>query len=384
MNRRSKTSKATVQSPHDYYCLSCACGEILEGRRGSTSQRIECPGCGESHYVLPADVYPRPQILPPLPQLDEEPEVDFDLLEGTDLAPPPEPDFEFEIEEIKPPAPRRPAEPTAPPRRIWVDKTGRSVVRRRIVQIALGASVLLGLTIWWGAHNRKLARAEVTLREELGRAEEAVGDRDWKQARESAQAATRAADVIGDETPTARRARQLYVSLAAFERMSAFVPIEIVLQKAEGQYTKETWDEEFRIHHAGSWLVIVADVVRETRKVDDEEIRYLRVDYPLSLDSDDVRLQWDREPDWIEFVKFNKKRARVCFAAKMQRVQFPKKDDASRWNIVLDADESFLWSEDALAQELGLIAQGAPESKEIRDLLAQQQAALGIPKREEL
>src|SRR5262245_41400572 len=42
--------------------LACPCGRKIEALRRESFQRVLCKGCGESFFVLPRDVYPRPML----------------------------------------------------------------------------------------------------------------------------------------------------------------------------------------------------------------------------------------------------------------------------------------------------------------------------------
>ncbi len=412
--RRSRSSRNSppVVSPHDNYVLQCECGAILEGPRENHSQQLACPECGGLHYVLPRDVYPRPQILPPPPVVtfaaveeppadeaiidlvDDEP-VDFDLLEGTDLVepvapaslpvPPPPPTPEPKPRSSRAPRPpRRPPEKTDPPPRVWVDRPGHPWLKRRIVTVTGLALVILGFTIWWGLHNQRIAAAEVTLREELAALKSEGASADPERRRVSAARAAQAAEILGADDPAARYVRQLHRSLTAIDGLSSYAPVEIVRERPAEGVTVDAWESHFRIHHSGHWLVIRAEVVRETRTVDERELVSLRVDFPLTFDLDEVRLVWEDLPDWAETLPFENGRAAVCVAAQFEAAKFTHPSELENWAILLRPATSFLWTDERLAREIGLYSSDDPDAEEFLGLLRAQRMRAGLPTLEEL
>lgn len=352
--RRTKTQSSAATSPHDVYSLTCSCGEQLSGERDVHPLIIECPRCSEQLYVLPRDVYPRPRVLTP----EVEPE---DELGEEDVV------LELSIEEVEDDD-RRLAEPRddTPPR-VWIDRPRGAQVRKRIFQISALILVLL-LATWWGVSRRaRKTQAESTFLTQSEATWEFISKAKWEDAREASEEAVAAADFLGRDDPASEEIRDLRDELVILSKLSSKSLIEIVLEKLEERPDPATWEKVFSVRHGGNWLLLEGVIVRE---IIEEEPRY-SFEYPARVRDEDVGLVWDEPVEAFQRLDWKDNRFRAFIAVCMQGVRF-REDQPHSWSIILSPEEVRLWTTPALLTEALGVDLDSEDARSFRELVESQ------------
>ena len=372
------SSTTTTSSPHESYSITCDCGKVVEGERTAQSQRIRCPVCEATYYVLPRDVYPTPQIVetpPPEPiaktitfAAADEPATKQESIEEDWLDPEPEPESEY----------KRLAEPVDPtPKRVWLERPSGKTIRKQLFRVAVAAGVLVLVTAWWISRRNAIREAEQSL--QLHR-EQAISFADeglWEEALAEAELGVEAARVLGREDSVSSELFTLWRELDILQNLSILSPIEIVMQKEDAEKSRDDWIREFRVKYAESWLILDATIRTEEREDPDsgddpkKTITSYHFEFPIGLESEDVRFVWSKTPEWFARLSYPNGSARVLVAAKLEDVRFLDQD-SDAWEMILTAEDSHLWTNSQMLDRALGISSISDTNRELNALIESQ------------
>jgi hypothetical protein len=326
----------------------------LSGERDTDPLIIECPRCSEPQYVLPKDVYPRPRVLQPEVEPEEE------LVEDEDV-------LELSIEEIEDDDVRLAEPKDDTPPRIWIDRPRGANIRKRILQVS-GLIVVLLLATWWGVSRRaRRTEAESTFFAQSEAAREFISKAQWEDAQAAAEEAVAAADFLGRDDPASEEIRDLRDELAILSQLSSKSLIGIILEKLQEKPDPSTWESLFAVRHGGNWLLLEGVIVRQM--VEDEP--HYSLEYPTGVQNENVKLEWDEPVEAFEKFDWNDDRFRAFLAVRMTEVRFPG-DDPHSWSIVLSPDDVRLWTTPALLSEALGVDLDSEDAKSLRELVDSQ------------
>jgi hypothetical protein len=374
-----------IQPPTPYE-LTCVCGHFITGTRSAASQRPVCPECATTLFVLPASVYP----LPPAPRrkplvrpLKKPAEADSAETAASEVA---APQVMKTAATSAPPEPRIAAGPRAvrAPRRSLRQFVGESALalkldrlHRRVfspVKLVLaGVLTVVALTGWWivRLHDREEAETIVVSAARL--ADQALDDRDLKEAAHQFRRVCAALDLLGRSDPQARELRQSASEIVAAVDLCRASLFEMLhdANDAELGKTHLTWDEIFKLNYCGEWVVIDAKV---TRSQEPGPGRRYVIEFPLA----DGRTRGEVVGDLEVFdhaLSAGGHAQRLIFAAQLDDCRRDPQPGGA-WQIVLRPNTGFLWSG---AGNLELL--GVPVDNETRQVLTDQSRHLGLLQR---
>lgn len=370
--------------PPTPYEVTCACGGVVTGERTTGVQLPSCPDCQSTLFVLPASVYPVPKaprrkiVVVPKP-LAEPAGTDEDV--EADLPPPTTKKGgrrpAAEEQAARPPkaveVPRRPAKQVVADAiaALKLDRLRRKVFTP--VKLVLGGVVaVVALTGWWIVHLRALDDAERVVVSAAKLGEQALQERDLREAARQFGQVRGALDVLGRNDSHARVLRQTARETAAAADLVRSSLLEILHEAAQAsrRTTNLTWDETFHSSYQGEWVVLDANVARATGSTSGN--RYA-VDFLLSDGANRGVIVADLDV-FDKFVFHEGQPQRIIFAAQLDDCRHDPQHE-NTWRFVLRPATAFLWSSAEHLELLGLTVDAAT-----KQLLADQASHLGVAK----
>ena len=236
--------------PPQPFSLTCPCGGKVVGTRGDRERTERCPACGEEHFVLPADVYPRPP--------EEVKPARSKKRAAADRADEP-PDHPAVAKAAAVPAAERvPLKARlAAARAAALSGAKRQATPLRL--IALGMLLVVAGTGWWAVRRSRAAAAKVALAEVPAELDAALAEARFPDAADAADELAAAFATLGrGDTPDAARARQTAREATAAAGLASRTPPEIAAQAAAVRTPAERteWSRQFDALFRGRWVVL--------------------------------------------------------------------------------------------------------------------------------
>lgn len=360
----SASNRAETAAANDRYAVVCRCGWTSRGDREETALEIECDGCGARQFVLPKNVYPlagNQPIAPSRKRRDKPPsnEAGAKSRSRSAIKPPPRAQ----------PAPDTAGEPATTSTKIKVP-TNRK--RRRftspLVMSIVGGVVILTATVLWTLHRRAILAAEHQFKTHADAGIAFVREREFGQAVDELRLAVAALDELDRDDARARQVRQMLREAQAIDELSPRSLYGMLNEfENERQQGNAKWTSHFDSQYANRWIVLVTTAWRDP--AGDGRVV---LDFPLAVGGAPVRLSG--EPAILDKMTLSDKPRQVVIAAQLHschRVTDPE----SEWQVRLDPDSAFLWTDYDNFRALGFgVAEGSEIDTEaaVRRLLDEQ------------
>lgn len=353
--------------------LTCECGMVHQGMRRVRHQRIVCRDCGTSHFVLPRDAYPAPreararpkpapEPLPVLAPVEEKPvdlPVERTSTNGTKTAARPKKGKE------------KPVEKKSAPEFLVLSDRKRFWTPLRFVSLGIAAALVSIAFILVQKQRRDWATRE--LREAGDSALAAVKSGEWSKARDEFQRAVRAIDILGRETPSARRYRQGLRETNALTGLNSESLSELLASAEKKAGKPEEWQDEFNVRFRGSWVVFESLLKRVETDEGEEE---WRVDYPNRVGSEGRKVVIRADLAGFDSLKGIVPEQPVVFAAQLESCTLSK--SKKQWDITLRPDSGFLWADPQTYGGLGFVYDEWHPQDEVRARLREQAELIDV------
>ncbi len=366
--------------------LPCPCGRKIEAVRRESFQRVLCKGCGEPFFVLPLDVYPRPvlkRVRPP----------------KVSKSPP----------SAKPTARTAEAESTAPVTAatavarptIGLATSFWRAVRRQCTPlrlIVLSLLTVVGMTGWWQHNRAARSQAAIDFQATLEAGQAALQKKDWAAAEHEFAKCVAAVNVLERKDVAAERVRQRHRELTAINvpLQRSFVDLLKSAEDTKKSDSPAAAETEFAFNHAGRWIVLQTQIAPvgdapsewEQRMPLQEGVLQLTVTLPRILASGKRQ-----SPDGSECLNAEQKEVaapidqqsapkndlelrEIIFAAQVQSLHWDAQK--SLWEIRLNPQTVFLWSDYDLLVATGLVPDELRTEAQLKELLTQQSRWIGV------
>lgn len=367
--------------------IDCECGTHHGGFRRRRHQRIICRSCGTALFVLAYDSYPPP--LAPQPRKKKKQKrsarasarhksdnvtaqaaVDAGRVLATKA-----------VRGVSEASARMATRTTDTGRGLWqrTVATAQTVVRFwtpfRIVLlcIVLAVGVTALLTMRSGANEAAIAR----LIQSDENARQALADGEIGLAREQFTAAVAALDQLDRHTdPLACEIRQLHRETIVMQELLAASVFDVAMEAEEALAAGELEEfrREFRIHHHNRWLVVEGPVARVARS---PQGGYYRLEIPAAIGAEARSLVISGRLAALDSLKFRDSQRVVILAGQLRNCELSS--DRGSWVLRLNPETAFLWADAANYAALGLTSPDEEHAAAIRQILATQSLANGIP-----
>ena len=360
--------------------VTCVCGQTADGLRSHRHQEVECHRCGESLFVLPADVYP-PPLLPKKrskqrqrqrPPLVSTTPVTTTAAEISGID-----DQKTESVTVTPAAVER--EPTADPSP--AEMTDGSSLRRSLLTpfrtVMLAMIAIVTVTTYWVLHVRTLDQAASTAQLSRQAADAALKTGNFTTAAAHYRDAYHALQTLGRNDALTQSMHRLAQETAAAGNLVT-QPLMTILEEAHGKLSAALTDEEktvAELHsldlYAGQWIVMETTLIRET---DSSESSGWILEYPFEIESARVIINADL-PVFQPLQSGNQPR-KLIFAAQLDKCRLIEKPRPALL-LELNHDTAFLWTGYDILQMIGLVVDGERDAAPVRLLLEEQSRIVG-------
>jgi hypothetical protein len=366
--------------------VGCACGHRLSGLRKPSYQAIPCHRCGNSVFVLPIDVYPKPKVKKPDPtQALAAPAAPAPPAAARLKTLPSVPAPGMQPKGAKPAAGTGTATPPGSVPTINLAEEAKSDdsvtldVRRPLVSrfklIVLAIAGVVGATGYFVWQSRLNDRALVSLPGHIEAGATALKAGKLPEAAEEYGQAAWAVNRLKRNDAESADIRQKAQELHAIVNLSA-VPLYEICEQARrnAKAGSEKWAEKFNELYRDAWIVVEGDIVQETSP---DGTGQALLQFPFPIDSAPVVID-ARLKALAPVIDAAKGAPRhVIFAG--QLASFKKEGTKNPlWVIRLKDDSAFLWANFDTYQAMGLSSDAAADDNDPRRILAQQATALGL------
>jgi len=354
--------------------LRCACGNDVHGVRRAEHHEVLCRQCGEQLFVLPLDVYP--------PLKTKKSRRKKGGKRGSDAQGAGEnrPRMRERVKTGTRHLGRLARHVGGRVRGTGAKATGillKTAKRQsefftpfRLVMIST-LVVVVG-TIYWVMQQGDLESAARRLQSAKEAGYTAMRAGDFSAAADELEEACRALDQLGDGNPQAGEIRQMFREASAASQLSS-MPLYDIVTAAEriAPDDRAGWEERFNALYADQWIVMQTAIDRVTNAAGDSR---LIIDYPLVAGR-----PVDIEAAFPIFNRLVKAGAihDVIFAAQLQSCRLVGKED-ERWQIQLNPETAFLWTDFENLRALGFATGEADTEKAVQQLLAEQSQLVGV------
>ncbi|MFM9962434.1 MAG: hypothetical protein ACKV2Q_14570 [Planctomycetaceae bacterium] len=409
--------------------IVCPCGRKVEATRRLTFQRVLCKGCGESFFLLPKDVYPRPvmkvrKAKPPTQSATKTPtESKTPLATKTSSATKPPSSAKTKTPFPQPlpqPSTQTESDPNWP--RINIPRMLAFVARKLTAPftplrlIVLSLLTVIGLTGWWQWDRAARSEAEWNFKTATEAGLTALQKKDYVDAAQHFARATDAVDLLQRHDVLAEQTRQQLRQLTAINSLLTRSLGDILEAAQAGRKKGDVGsiESEFASLHAGRWIVLQSEVESATGAPD----RSIPID-PATSSTSVTRNVWEQRMflDGEGLVLtgslsiFTKVRAtapppavpagdaapaggaapeaqlqllfaindlgqhEIVFAAQVESLKWNA--DQSVWVLTLKSSSGFLWTDYDLLLETGLQPDELRTEPQLRALLLEQSRWIG-------
>jgi hypothetical protein len=238
--------------------------------------------------------------------------------------------------------------------------------------VIISTLVVIAGTIYWVTQQGDLETAARTLQSarEAGYAAMRAGD--FFAAAGEFEEACRALDELGDGNPQEGEIRQMFREASAASQLSSMALYDIVAAAERIAPDDHTgWEERFNALYADQWIVMQAAI---DRVPNDAGGSRNVIHYPLvagrPVDIEAALPVFDR------LVPTDGNR-NVIFAAQLQSCRLVGKED-KRWQIKLNPETAFLWTDFENLRALGFAGGEADTAVAMQQLLADQSRLVGV------
>jgi hypothetical protein len=363
--------------------VGCACGHHISGVRMPTWQSITCHRCGNSIFVLPIDVYPKPKIKKPA--TPKAPAAPPPALAPRLKTAPGAPGPVTQPKVSKPAAGAGTATPPSGsptggiaaevPSSDSVAIAVRKPLVSRFTLIVLAIGLVVTATGYFVWQSRLNDRALVSLPGHIEAGGAALRAGKLPEAAEEYTQAAWAVNRLKRNDAESADVRQKAKELHAIVNLSAVPLFEICEQAHRGASAgPEKWAEKFNELYRGAWIVIEGDIVQDTGP---DGAGQAMVRFPFPIDTAPVVFD-ARLTALAPFVDAAKGAPRhVIFAG--QLASFKREGTKNPlWVIRLKDDSAFLWANFDTYQAMGLASDAVADDNDPRRILTQQATALGL------
>jgi hypothetical protein len=355
----------------------CVCGELLVGERTDRSQKISCPTCERTWFILPRDPYPRPKSRANKPTLwkrlagGRSPAASSEATEPRGSAA-----TAMQDTATLPSSKTRetPASPTRSPLRTRIEnrlkqtaeaaKTRAKRAARPIRLVAVGMTFAVLVTGLWLWHRARVDAASATVVSVTPQAEQALADRNFPKAERLFADVTAAVNTLGANDQTARRVRQRHRELVAINNLAAQTPYDLAAEAEAQSANPNEWSERFRATYAGRWVIFDIPVGspevawsasspggdNEATGEETPRRKVVLLDLPLAIGKHAVRFEAD-----AKLFERLQPPTRAIFAAQYSSWQLRQhhKDEPPQWVVRFEPKTAFLWASDDIYAALG-------------------------------
>ena len=362
--------------------IACPCGGKVAAMRRPEFQRVLCKGCGESFFLLPLDVYPRPIV---------------------------------KVPKVKPPKSAEPAKanssdksaPTAEaaPARKSLDLPAKLTAVRGKVRtqftplrlIVLSLLTVIGLTGWWQWNRAARSSAEVDFKTATEAGTAALRKLDLVEAALHFGRAAAAADILKRTDSPAEQVRQKHRQLTALNSLLTRSMLELI-EAARATRRRESAlaaESEFANLHAGRWLVLQSEITppadpaasaiapwEQRVQIFDEALiltanlpvfSRIQATSPMPAAAPDAAPAND-QPASVSALNDLGQRE-VVFAAQVESLKWNAEQTA--WVLTLKSPSGFLWTDYDLLLAAGLPPDELHTEPRLRAMLTEQSRWIG-------
>ena len=251
---RDALSGRTAEIVPEPIQIPCPCGRTIETTRRESFQRVLCKTCGEPFFILPLDVYPRPVMKKVRPAKTPKNTPTTKSAASTDRT------RIRESEGISAPV------VTVP--KIDLKQTlmkATRVIRRQFTAtriIVLGLLFVVGATGWWQWNRAALSRAEGDYKIAVEAGNTALQKNDLLAAAQEFERATTAVDLLRRKDIAAEQARQRLRELTAVNALLQASLPEILVSSRQTKEKSDagTAESNFAHLHSGRWIVLQTEI----------------------------------------------------------------------------------------------------------------------------
>ncbi len=419
----SRSGPSTFDEAPQPFELSCECGTTHTGLRRRVFQRVVCHTCGKSLFLLPKDVYPRPQS----PKKRSRKRTSADpLLDVQEIVMPADPAEQDHSSEEKPSWKSRhqrrrenrqsaaddvPVEqlvsasdeklpPSIPskekkPRRefgqqSWLGRVLDWWTPLKMTVVAISA--VLVATFWWSIHHRRIEQAQRELNPAVEAGFTALERGDLETAHQELTRAVAALDVIGTSDHYAAQVRQVHRETTALSNLLAVSLIEIVEEAdalveqemarrkslpSKGEEDQELppldadWQHRFGGLYRGAWIVLEGPV--EKKKGPEPS---WQVHFPVAIGPRQRSVEF--HADFKVWTTVGKSTSEPTWILAGPLKSCYLSEDGKRWVVELDQESGLLWANMATYRMLGFPFGPWHPLEEVRQQLDRQRELLKL------
>jgi hypothetical protein len=352
------------------FSVPCDCGTTVQGERTEAAQRLPCPTCGQTVFVLPACVYPIPDSLRRRWSGIEEPAPEPMLKKkrGRKSAGKPE----SQPSGGRPPSPESSSIPWSQRRRDFSVAMASQITPVRMIAAGVCLSVtLMGYVL---VRQARWSRAQASVQASIDAGTEALHDGRLTEAAKALGEASVSLDILGRHDDVANSIRRLAREAQVGDGLVAEGLPQLLSELFE-LHDSDTVAGRFARRYSGQWILFDAPlyaVAEENRK----SPRAVQLEMPLLIGDKLIEVRLDDYP-WPVLLSGSTEAApkRVIFAAQLDRLELATKqrDSVLIW---LRGDTAVLWSERETLDALDLLPVDAEELTMAENLLSDQRDLL--------
>jgi hypothetical protein len=216
------------------------------------------------------------------------------------------------------------------------------------------------------SHTHELAR--VRLREGLAAGQSALESDELSEARSHFAVAAAAVETLGTDDAMSRLVRQLHQETTAMTSLAPGSMFEMLEEgeRALAQPGSVNWEGVFASRYEGTWFILQAPV----RRVDDS----YELDFPVTVGEDRRPVRVHADLGDFKRLQFDQDTVIALFAAPIIRCALDQAQ--AQWDVILDGEKGFLWSEAANLRRLGFFESHWVDEDDIAELLSAQRDVL--------
>ena len=366
--------------------ISCLCGVKVQATRHPTFQRILCKGCGESFFLLPQDVYPRPVMK--VRKLKPPKSTKTATSKSSDKSEP-----------VSQPA----ARPESAESRINIPAMLTAAGARIQTQftplrlIVLSLLAVIGLTGWWQWNRAARSAADRDFKTACDAGMADLQKSDYVGATQHFSRASAAADILHRTDAAAQQARQRFRQLTVLNSLVTRSVLEMI-EAARATRLRENVvaaESEFASLHAGRWLVLQSEIIppadpatsaspswEQRIQVYDESLILTATlpvfskvlgAAPLPAATTDAAPISAAPPGESPLNDLGQRE--IVFAAQVESLKWNA--DKSAWVLNLQATSGFLWTDYDLLLAAGLPPDELHSEARLRAMLTEQSRWIG-------
>ena len=379
--------------------LPCPCGRKIEAVRRESFQRVLCKGCGEPFFVLPLDVYPRPVLKKVRPaKVSKTP---------TAAKPTDTPAEAATAATVM----ARPAIDLSASRRNLAQAVRRRWTPLRLIVLSL--LTVIGLTGWWQYNRAARGQAEIDFQTRLEAGQAALQKKDYVAAAQEFGKCVAAVNLLKRKDVAAEQARQRHRELMAINAplQRSFGDLLKAAEETKKSDSAATAEAEFAVSHAGRWIVLQTQITPSAASGDalpewEQSLPFQEGVLLLTGKFPSVPASGGRQPPDASEARSQKSEVRgqksdeanghqppdaseplnapnndlegreVIFAAQIQSLHWDAQK--SVWEIRLNPQSGFLWSDYDLLLATGLVPDELRTEAQLKVLLTQQSHWIGV------